>query len=145
MASMYFLTIIVIITIAKNSETDGARILGIFPLNGKSHFVMCEQLMKTLAKKGHQVDVISHFPLKKPFPNYKDFSLDGTLPNVLNNITYENLQAFGGFSLKQFIDTAGNKICELMEHPAINNIIKNPLNDPPYDVVIIEVSFIIIR
>lgn len=141
MASFYLLTIIAIITIVISSETNGARILGLFPLNGKSHFIMCEQLMKALAKRGHQVDVISHFPLKKPFPNYKDFSLEGSLPNTQNNLTYENFQNFAGSDLKQFTDKAGNQICQLMKHPVINNIIKNPPNDPPYDLVILEVSF----
>ncbi|XP_033219244.1 UDP-glucuronosyltransferase 2B31-like [Belonocnema kinseyi] len=139
MVSLYLLKIIGIITIVISGETNGARILGLFPLNGKSHFIMCEQLMKALAKKGHQVDVISHFPLKKPFPNYKDFSLEGSLPNVQNNVTYEELQKFAAFNLKHFTDKAGIEICKLMKHPVINNIIKNPPNDPPYDVVILEI------
>lgn len=139
MASLYSFTVIAIIAIVTNSGTNGARILGIFPLNGKSHFVMCEQLMKNLAKKGHRVDVISHFPLKRPFPNYNDFSVEGTLPNAQNNVTYEKFQSFTGFSLKEFMDLTGNEICKLMKHPVINNIIKNPPNHPPYDLVIVEV------
>ncbi|XP_051165290.1 UDP-glucosyltransferase 2-like [Leptopilina boulardi] len=138
----YILTIITIVTlvIINNSEiSDGYRILGLFPLNGKSHFVMCEQLMKTLAKKGHQVDVVSHFPLKKPFSNYRDFSLKGSIPNVVNNLTFQQFNQFTQGSFKHFVDITGNEICKLLNHPVINNIIKNPPNDPPYDLVIVEV------
>lgn len=47
----------------------GARILGIFSLAaGPSHFLMYERLMIELAKRGHKVDVVSHFPQKQPIP-----------------------------------------------------------------------------
>lgn len=48
--------------------TKSYRILGVFPLAGRSHMLMFEKLMKELAKKGHEVDVLTHFPLKKPLP-----------------------------------------------------------------------------
>ena len=141
MVSARTLAIIAAIAIAINSEiSEGARILGIFPLHGKSHFIICEQLMKILAQKGHQVDVISHFPLKKPFPNYTDFSLYGSLPNIINNVSYSDFQTFSSSYLENLINLTGNKICELFKYPAINNIIKNPPKDPPYDLVIVEVT-----
>lgn len=130
---------IIIAVIINGEKSDGARILGIFPLHGKSHFIMCEQLMKTLAQKGHQVDVISHFPLKKPFPNYTDFSLEGTLPQIINNVSFAEMQSLASGNLAHLMDICGDKICELLQHPAINKIIKNPPKDPPYDLVIVEV------
>lgn len=140
MAQLNFLILIVIAAVSMNSGTsDGARILGVFPLHGKSHFILCEMLMKTLAKNGHQVDVISHFPLKKPFPNYNDFSLQGSLPNIINNVSHNDVQGFASGSLTHFMDTAGDKICDLLDHPSINNIIKNPPKNPPYDLVIVEI------
>lgn len=44
------------------------NILGVFPFNGRSHFVMFERLLKGLAAKGHKVDVVSHFPQQRPIP-----------------------------------------------------------------------------
>lgn len=41
------------------------NILGIFPLPGRSHYTVGEEILKGLAEKGHKVDVISHFPQKK--------------------------------------------------------------------------------
>ncbi|XP_051166485.1 UDP-glucosyltransferase 2-like isoform X2 [Leptopilina boulardi] len=140
MSSLNFLTIgLIIITIINCKINDGARILGIFPLQGSSHFVMCERLMKLLAKNGHQVDVISHFPLKEPFPNYKDFSLNGTLHPIVNNVNYSDIHLFSTKSLKNLLLYAGDKVCELLKHPILENFIKNPPNHPPYDLVIIEI------
>lgn len=34
-----------------------------------------EPLFKTLAKRGHNLTVISYFPQKNPIPNYRDVSL----------------------------------------------------------------------
>lgn len=44
------------------------NILGITPLIGKSHFVMFEAVFKELARRGHNVDVVGHFPLKEKLP-----------------------------------------------------------------------------
>lgn len=52
-------------------------VLGVFPHLGKSHIDVFQPLMKSLAERGHQVTVISHFPLIEPIPNYKDINLGG--------------------------------------------------------------------
>lgn len=118
---------------------NGYRILGVFPLQGKSHWIMQEELMKGLAKHGHQVDVITHFPLKKPIPNYTDISLEGSLPRVMNNVTASDIKGFGSFSIATLTYTAGTAICQLLDHPKMRELIENPPQDPPYDIVITEV------
>ncbi|KAG7207212.1 hypothetical protein KM043_008890 [Ampulex compressa] len=124
--------------LAYDQLTHGYRILGIFPLQGKSHWVMMEQLMIKLAKNGHQVDVLTHFPQKKPIPNYRDISLAGTMHQVMNNVTATDIKGFGSMSMKNLATMAGTNICELLSTPKIQDLIKNPPKDPPYDVVIIE-------
>lgn len=126
-------------------STEGARILGLFPLHGKSHFIMYQEVMKSLADAGHQVDVVSHFPQKKPYPNYTDLiSLEGTMPIVLNNMTYEFMQANTGASLKGLVDVTGNNPCQLLELPELKKLIKSPPTNPPYDLVIVEVSLMVL-
>lgn len=66
-----FLLILVVIVI----PSDGYRILGLFPHPGKSHFDVFKPLLRELALRGHEVTVISHFPLEKPIKNYTDISL----------------------------------------------------------------------
>lgn len=121
-------------------SSDGLRILGLFPFQMRSHFVMCEELMRGLAERGHQVDVYSHFPLKRPIPNYKDFSLHGTLPAISNNITFD-VVSISSLSemIKHWVQTEGKSLCSLMELPLFQKLLYDPPTDPPYDLVINEV------
>ena len=122
--------------------SESLRILGIFPLNGKSHFVMNERLMRGLAERGHQVDVYGHFPLNKPPPNYTDYSIASSKLRVaVNNVSYETMTGFSSqVSIKAMLDHIGFPICELLELPIMQDLIKNPPNNPPYDLVIVEVG-----
>lgn len=52
------------------------KILGLFPHPGKSHVDIFVPIMKGLARRGHDITVVSHFPLKKPEPRYRDLSLN---------------------------------------------------------------------
>ncbi|XP_011644491.1 UDP-glucuronosyltransferase 2B31-like [Pogonomyrmex barbatus] len=120
------------------SICHGYRLLGLFPFQGKSHFVMFEQLMKGLARKGHQVDVVSTFPLKKPYPNYTDIV---TLPmpvQLVNNISYDVMQQLLGSNPVYAVATlGGNDLCTYLGYPSIQELAR-PKN-PPYDAVLIEV------
>ncbi|XP_066581163.1 UDP-glucosyltransferase 2-like [Prorops nasuta] len=120
----------------------GYRILGIFPYQGRSHFIMFEHLMKGLARKGHQADVVSPFPLKKPYPNYTDLVVLPIYgPSLHNNFTYKMMKKLIGDDFTYAISIyAGNAICDgVFAKPEIQNLAKNPPKDPPYDLVIIEV------
>lgn len=136
---MKVLSILLLTLVTCEQIANGYRILGIFPLHGPSHWVMMKPLMIGLAQRGHQVDVVSHFPLKKPIPNYRDLSLAGSIPDVRNNITAANASSFGTFSMKSLTDMAGAQVCELLSHPVLQDLIKNPPQDPPYDLLITEV------
>lgn len=46
------------------------NILAVFPLQSKSHYIMYERILKALAAKGHEVDVVSHFPQKTQLEGY---------------------------------------------------------------------------
>ena len=100
---------------------------------------MAERLMTSLAERGHQVDVVTHFPLKKPPPNYNQISLDGTLPAVVNSMHSKNVTSFGRMNVKHLIQVAGDSICELMAHKELQDIIKR--SKDRYDLVITEVCF----
>lgn len=141
MVSLGSIIVIAIAAITINSESiNGYRILGLFPLNTRSHFIINRKLMKILAQKGHQVDVVSHHPLKEPFPNYHDYSLQGSVKDYTNNLTYSKVQRVSETPFEKIRDVIGNSVCELLKHPVLSNLIKNPPRDPPYDLVIVEVS-----
>ncbi|KAF7382487.1 hypothetical protein HZH68_015406 [Vespula germanica] len=115
----------------------GYRILGIFPYQSKSHFNMFETLTKGLAKKGHQVDVISPFPQKRPFVNYTDIVVIPPQLKIINNVSYNIAKNI--WTVQIVSNIAGNDICEHLAHPDIQKLIHNPPKDPPYDVVLIQV------
>ncbi|XP_015605149.1 UDP-glucuronosyltransferase 2B30-like [Cephus cinctus] len=138
MKFQYFLMLIGITFLSECPSGDAYRILGLFPLHGKSHFIMCNYLMKTLAARGHQVDVVSHFPLEKPVANYTDINISGSLPQIVNNLPFDVIQQFSSIDLTYLTNIAGLDICRLMDHPEIQKIIRNPPQDPPYDLVIHE-------
>ncbi|XP_046740909.1 UDP-glucosyltransferase 2-like [Diprion similis] len=125
------------------SEVRGYRILSILPYNAKSHAIMFEALCKGLANRGHQVDVVGHFPLKKPVKNYTDIiNLDDpSIPKLQNNLTYAYVKATAlDRPVVPFLtSTFGAELCKFMDHPELKKLIKNPPKDPPYDLLIGEV------
>lgn len=124
--------------ISQSSLIDGYRILGLFPLAGKSHWVMMEALMIGLAERGHQVDVLTQFKIKNPHPNYNEILLKNEVGSPVNNVTAHDTKRFSSLNMEHLTYIAGYKICMLMEQPPIKSIITNPPKDPPYDLVIIE-------
>ncbi|XP_012215174.1 UDP-glucosyltransferase 2 [Linepithema humile] len=135
---MKVLLSVLLAILACDQVVNGYRILGVFPLNGKSHWVMMEELMKGLARRGHQVDVVTHFPQKTPIPNMREISLKGSVDAVINNLTAVDIQRFGALSMESLAEIAGMRICKLLGHPKLQDLIENPPQDPPYDLVITE-------
>lgn len=135
------LFVVIIALLCSSKSADALKILGLFPLYGKSHFVMCETLAKGLAARGHEIDVYSHFPQSKPLPNYNDYSLKGTIPGHVNNMSYEHLQVFQTPNMKSMVEMIANRICELLNTPKFQELFERLRKNQPYDVVIIEVPY----
>ena len=122
------------------SLCQGYRILCLFPFYGTSHFVMFEHLMKALARKGHQVDVIGPFPLKKPYPNYRDIVTIPVPRTFMNNMTYAEMTSMINSAPAYAVATIlGNEICEYLGNEDVQKFLKNLPKDHPYDVVLIEI------
>lgn len=135
-AKLLFLVVIAIFI----QSNEGYRILCLLPFNGKSHFVLFEALCKGLAKRGHQIDVISHFPSKEPIANYTDIvDLSGTRQNVVNSFSVQYAKGLQTALMYYVANVFGSSLCELMGHERMQQFINNPPNDPPYDLVITEV------
>lgn len=54
------------------AEIKCSRILVVYPCPSQSHLVNGKVLFKALAERGHNVTVISNFPLDSPMENYRD-------------------------------------------------------------------------
>lgn len=61
-----------LISINQHSVVESAKILCVFPSPGRSHVLVGQALLKGLAKRGHEVTMVSPFKLPKPVKNYRD-------------------------------------------------------------------------
>lgn len=122
--------------------SDSLRILALFPITGKSHWLMEERLMVKLAERGHHVDIYTHFPTKNPPKNYNQYSLEGSLQIAVNNITADNVTNFGNVNVAMMTYLMGDQLCDLMKHPHFQNLIKNP-PEKPYDLIATEVRIFV--
>lgn len=96
--------------------------------------------MKTLAKHGHQVDVVTHLPQKKPIKNYNEIiNLEGSLEKLINNVTVDSILKIKGNMVLKVAIPYGNHLCQLMGLKEFQELVKNPPTNPPYDLVITEV------
>lgn len=139
MSVLRYAVVLFFISVISLSETY--RILAIFPFNSRSHNGMFNALIRGLADRNHQLDVITHFPLKNPPPSYKVIlNLDGTVPKIVNNFTYDFVTKLSEDTSYFIAKFYGNDLCELLRMEEIQKIVKSPPQDPPYDLVITEVS-----
>lgn len=123
--------------------TSGLKILGFFPVPGRSHYILGSSLMKGLAVKGHDVTVISPFGEAKPLKNYKDVILTGLLE-------YYNKQAVSMGSPFSRTDAnpllvipfmqvfTGNMMEEVLKNENLQNFLKA---EQKFDLVIVEHFF----
>ncbi|XP_063972367.1 UDP-glucosyltransferase 2-like [Diachasmimorpha longicaudata] len=136
MSAIRVLLLMTGVLVLQSQGTSALRILGVFPLPGKSHFILGENLMKELARRGHSVDMVSHFPTKKPISNYRDISLLGSLPVAVNNISFQETRNFNGLSMAFFVRHTGTQVCELLGSTYFQDLMKTPKGT--YDVIIVE-------
>lgn len=64
--------------------TCSYNILVLYPYPGKSHFISFVKLFRALAEKGHDVTVVSHYPLNEKILNYRDVEIGG-LHDIFKN------------------------------------------------------------
>lgn len=57
--------------------SEPLKVLGVFPTFGRSHWNVGNGLLMSLVEAGHEVTMVSAFPLKKPMKNYRDVKIEG--------------------------------------------------------------------
>lgn len=120
------------------THTCSLKILGIFPHPGKSHFDVFQPLLVGLALKGHEVTVISHFPLKDRVDGYRDISLINTTQPLVNAF---DLRAFQGYRYEKygtviFLTKIAYESCEKgLSSKAVQDFLKKRQS---FDVIVTE-------
>uniref|UniRef100_A0A336LLK7 CSON001318 protein n=1 Tax=Culicoides sonorensis TaxID=179676 RepID=A0A336LLK7_CULSO len=67
-----FISIFLVKLIVFLSLANSYKILCLYPTSSRSHLLFAQPLLMALAEKGHQVTVVSPFPLGKSLENYND-------------------------------------------------------------------------
>ncbi|GJQ66557.1 hypothetical protein Trydic_g4540 [Trypoxylus dichotomus] len=116
-------------------DGDSANILAIAPFGVKSHYNIMEKLLRKLAARGHEVDVVTHFPSRTATPRYNEFSVRGSLPIFMNNMTIENIKDQKFIQRLSFvIDCAGPRVCEAIFNTKVAQELRN--STKKYDLLI---------
>ncbi|XP_045499747.1 UDP-glucosyltransferase 2-like [Colias croceus] len=116
-------------------EVQPLNILGIFPYAGKSHFFVFDKYLQELAHRGHNVTVISYFPLEEPLPNYHDISLAGKM-NVLEGVFPIYRSYWQIFQTSLFLFSTGTENCRvLLGDENVQNLWKSKAK---FDVIVLE-------
>lgn len=84
------LALIVVLAIIFVQDANGFKVLLVFPMISRSHYMVGHALGKGLAGAGHEVTLISPFQQKKPIPNYKEIVLEGLLEEMHKGMLFLN-------------------------------------------------------
>lgn len=68
--------------------TESLKVVSILPFGSNSHFVIGQSITKSLLKAGHEVTVLSPYPLKKPLANYHDIDLSPLLEKFKKGLKF---------------------------------------------------------
>ncbi|XP_060527644.1 UDP-glycosyltransferase UGT5-like isoform X2 [Cylas formicarius] len=119
----------------------GANVLIIYPMPGKSHYILGNSLAKGLANHGFNVTLVSPFEEKQSPENFGQIVLDGILEK------WEGKRIERNFSLFEFGDTPPilqslflNSMCqeiteEFFAHHKVQNLLKS---QERFDAVVVE-------
>ncbi|XP_018562683.1 uncharacterized protein LOC108904558 [Anoplophora glabripennis] len=123
------------------NTVQNARILGIFPMVARSHYILGNALMRGLAEAGHNVTVISPYEEKNP-PNggsYKEVVLTGfkeefeKIMQVMNLFDNKNQSTFA--TMSKFLGIISKLNDDFFAHANVQMLLKS---DEKFDVVIVE-------
>ena len=104
------------------------KILTVSSHFGKSHFDVFEPYFEELAARGHQIHVISHFPRKRPIPNYKDIDLRGThlVNKTVDVLSFPDMMKMNQISSALALSAWGVEACEkTLELPDAQHILNS--------------------
>ncbi|XP_014274350.1 UDP-glycosyltransferase UGT4 [Halyomorpha halys] len=133
----YILAIILVAT--SIVALEGAKILIALPIPWYSHTMTFMPAFKELAKRGHQVTMVSPFPQKKPLANWTDLPVD---PKPMLAVMDHHLadRVTSGHNVHTFYISAWDFFTNIMEaafqDPTLQEVIKSENLD--YDLVITE-------
>lgn len=121
--------------------TFASRILFLFPTPSKSHVIVAHGLSTALAEKGHDVTVVSPFPLSKPVKNHREVKviLNADYEKFLKDLVKESKEPRYKmlFKFGEMVDLIKGIANDTLEMPEFKKI----MNEEKFDLVVIGFFF----
>lgn len=136
---MKFLSYLFFISVTVSNYVDTAKILSIFHTPSKSHWILGQNLLKELARSGHEVTIISPFPLKNPPKNYRDIStveVINVYKPIMEEMMYEEMNLNIHQKLSQMLTICHNMTYSTLIHPNVVNLLKS---GEKFDLIFMEI------
>ncbi|XP_063216516.1 UDP-glycosyltransferase UGT5-like [Bacillus rossius redtenbacheri] len=119
-----------------------ARILGVFPVTSVSHQVVYLALMRELARRGHQVTVITTDPLNDPsLGNYSEIDVSFMYEDYRRRFNFagRRMDDRSPYDLAESLLVYGARWCEmLLEHEPVQRLISPENTRARFDLVFLE-------
>ncbi|XP_031634976.1 uncharacterized protein LOC116348206, partial [Contarinia nasturtii] len=116
------------------------RILGVLPVPSKSHYYIGHNLLKGLAKEGHDVTVITPILDKNPIKNYKEVFLEHSWDNFRKISAKDNFVDFSNMHvwnmIFKYFDVGMDMTNWALESKNLQEFMKIKQH---FDVVVVEV------
>ncbi|KAK7865275.1 hypothetical protein R5R35_012572 [Gryllus longicercus] len=116
---------------------SAANILAIFPLPSPSHHFWNSPLVVALAKKGHNVTVVSQLPQLPPVPNVTDLVVEELLARDHHFGYEEMVDAHPLTTVDAFLGLLGQSCLKIQKSDSWAKLLRYP-TDTKFDLVIIE-------
>ncbi|XP_076174508.1 UDP-glycosyltransferase UGT5 [Ptiloglossa arizonensis] len=139
------LALLALCSAASNEPRQKLKIAAVFGHLGRSHFYVFKPLLLELAKRGHDLTVISHFPRSEkeiaalPLSNYKDISLVDEKFNVYVNVIDLNTideTSFHATKILEMLNMMASVTCEIgLKNPRLMEFANSGQH---FDVVLTE-------
>ncbi|KAJ8918833.1 hypothetical protein NQ315_011119 [Exocentrus adspersus] len=111
-----------------------SKILGVFPSPGYSQFILAEKLMTELARRGHEVTVISPYKPKENIKNYRSILVDGLIAATAGDLFEQDQENI----FKQIIFLDGFRKVVSEQILADENVQRLIHSNETFDLVIVE-------
>lgn len=115
-----------------------AKILAIFHFPCKSHHILGSALLKALAKRNHEITMVSPFPLEEGVRNYEDIEITGVLDYKEKHIVPKFVNAHNASMYEKMTFDLKNvkEVAELfLDHPQIAKLLASKRQ---YDLIILN-------
>lgn len=107
---------------------NGYKILAVLPNPAKSHFAVFEPLMKALARKGHELTVLSYFPQEQHVERYTDLNLGNSQNQRISVFDLGNYQGYRYEKYRTIVALArmGYETCtDALAVPSVQHLIRS--------------------